>query len=39
LEDERIFTVHHLRDMIDKFKHQWHARHDAANAAAEATVA
>jgi hypothetical protein len=29
----------HLRDMIDKFKHQWHAKHDAANAAAEATVA
>jgi hypothetical protein len=34
-EDERIFTAHHLRDMIDKFKHQWHAKHDAANAAAE----
>jgi hypothetical protein len=38
-EGERIFTAHHLRKMIDEFKHQWYAKHDAANAAVGATVA
>ena len=39
-EDERIFTAHHLLDMIEEFKRKWHAQYDAAgNAVAEASGA
>ena len=34
--DERIFTAHHLRDMIEEFKHQWHTSHKAAESKTKA---
>jgi hypothetical protein len=29
-EGERVFTAHHLRDMIDDFRQEWYDRHKEA---------
>jgi hypothetical protein len=35
-EGERVFTAHHLRDMINDFRQEWYDRHKEAQSKAEA---